>query len=233
MKPTFLFIFLVAGSLFAEIDSSLEDKAFYLLPEGTQIQFKFKKDITVEPNSTHVYLPVYEEDADGDGIADSDDWCPNTPKGAKIWTEERIKTENKPGNFLGCSFTENSKETWLPKDNGPKGYEYKCALFFPASKKNSDFAKDSIFTVKGKISLTNKEFNSTYFSDPTDYAPKLVHNFLTIKTKSGLEFLLKCDSGYNEQRIESGDILAKKYTVVPTTIKQLNTYFILSNIPKP
>jgi hypothetical protein len=237
VKPTyfFLFLFLITGSLFAEIDSYLETQGFYHLPEGSQIQFKFEKDINVAPGHNNTYLPNYEEDADGDGIADKLDWCPNTPKGEKVWTKERIKAEKQPDNFLGCSFAENSKETWLSKENsGPKGSEYGCALYFPGSTKYRYFAKNSIFTVKGKTTLTNKEFYSTYFPGYSISSPEEVQHFLTLKTKSGLEFLLKCTSGYSSYEKEyGGDKLIQKFYARATIIKQLNNYFILSNIPKP
>ena len=57
-----------------------------------------KADAAAPDFNAHVDM-----DSDGDGVSDYDDYCPHSPKGAKVWTKEAVDLKHGQANWVGCA----------------------------------------------------------------------------------------------------------------------------------
>lgn len=104
------------------------------------------KAVNFKPRETSVAVGTVGDDADGDGVADSVDWCEKTPAGAEVWTAEKVKEKAQDVALVGCAGV--AEENWLKKTTKmPRGRSVSCYLTALPSLKDRNLAADVKLTV--------------------------------------------------------------------------------------
>jgi hypothetical protein len=140
---------LVVGCLGAEA-AVVESDHFTTIPLDSVIQ---AKALNFKPRETSVAVGTVADDADGDGVADSVDWCEKTPAGVEVWTAAKVKEKAQEETLVGCAGV--AEENWLKKTTKtPRGRSVSCYLTTLPSLKDRNLAADVKLTVIDPESAT-------------------------------------------------------------------------------
>gem|GEM_PF-6866207 len=153
------------------------------------------KALNFKPRATNVALGTVADDTDGDGVADSVDWCEKTPAGAEVWTATKVKEKAKEDTLVGCAGT--AEETWLGKTTKtPKGRSVSCYLTALPSLNDRNLAADVKLTVIDPESASVSDTERTKIArHQTGWYPKAEFSpSLLLETPGGNHFGLYCSS---------------------------------------
>jgi hypothetical protein len=118
------------------------------LPAGTQATLKTKEDINLLPNTDVTELGTIEDDDDQDGVPNSLDWCPQTPRGNNVWKSEDVGNKKTTHTSVGCAGG-TVKELWLVESKStPSGDSTSCRLEHDSSSDDRTLEKSNILTLE-------------------------------------------------------------------------------------
>lgn len=134
-------------------------------------------------------IPDFSVDKDGDGVADWDDYCPDTPAGKKVWTKAAINKHGGDKRWAGCAgdseqpsllYVPPSRKTVLAKN--PKQRLVEQLRSAPGAEKGLSDLTQSLSYSFGQMSTTTIKARSLIFKK----AQELLNNRVENKTVSGV-----------------------------------------------
>jgi hypothetical protein len=184
------FVFLVGclGAQAAVVDSD----HFTTIPLDSVIQ---TKAVNFKPRATSVEVGTVADDADGDGVADSVDWCEKTPAGVEVWTAEKVKEKAQDAALVGCAGV--AEENWLKKTTKmPRGRSVSCYLTALPSLKDRNLAAGVKLTVIDPDSSTVSDKERAKIArHQTDWYPEAVFGpSLLLETPGGNHLGFYCSA---------------------------------------